>query len=208
LANIDYGWDRHVYDIPPDKIVPTLKIAMAAKIMFTSAATFTRHSTLCFYYRLIHESGKRLFLWIIHANVALSVAIFITFVFLTIFQCHPIRYYWTFGSPAGSCMDEGKVTLAAGIINLVADLFCTVLPIPMVTKVSDDPFRLETEEQVLMETLASDAEEATHCCRPPVERGLYRCHCRHRADVVHLPKSRRRVRFDVVFFFSVDCCCS
>ncbi|KAF2656699.1 hypothetical protein K491DRAFT_691741 [Lophiostoma macrostomum CBS 122681] len=134
LANIDYGWDRHVYDIVPTKIEPTLKIAMAAKIMFTSAATFTRLSLLCFYYRLIHDSGKQLVLWTIHANVALSIGIFVTFICLTIFQCHPIRYYWTFGSPAGSCMDEGKVTLAAGIINLIADLFCTVLPIPMVIK--------------------------------------------------------------------------
>ena len=32
------------------------------------------------------------------------------------------------------CLDEGKVTLAAGIINCFADLLVTALPIPMVMR--------------------------------------------------------------------------
>ena len=86
--------DRHVYDIPLDKIAPTAKIAMAAKIMFTCAASFTRLSLLFFYYRLVQDTGKRWFLWAIHANVAFTIAIFITFFFLSIFQCTPVSNYW------------------------------------------------------------------------------------------------------------------
>lgn len=36
--------------------------------------------------------------------------------------------------PNSKCLDEGKVTLAAGVINCVADLLVTTLPIPIVMK--------------------------------------------------------------------------
>lgn len=122
-------------DIPFTQLASTGKIAMAAKVMFTAAATFTRLSLFCFYYRLVHESTKRTFVLAIHTNVAFSVAIFITFFFLSIFQCTPVRNYWIFGAPPDTCLNEGTVTLAAGIINCVADLMCTLLPMPMVVKV-------------------------------------------------------------------------
>jgi hypothetical protein len=63
---------------------------MAAKVVFTCAATFTRLSLLFFYYRLVSDTGKRWFVWGIHANVAFSVGIFISFVCLAIFQCNPV----------------------------------------------------------------------------------------------------------------------
>lgn len=59
LANRDYGWDRHAYDIPVDKFEPTAKLAMTVKIIFTAAATFTRLSLHCFYYRLVAGSDKK-----------------------------------------------------------------------------------------------------------------------------------------------------
>jgi hypothetical protein len=61
LANQEYGWDRHVYDIRFSVLEPAAKIAMTAKIVFTLAATFTRLSLHCFYYRLIIDTGKTWF---------------------------------------------------------------------------------------------------------------------------------------------------
>ncbi|KAJ4989844.1 hypothetical protein SVAN01_04681 [Stagonosporopsis vannaccii] len=132
LANVKYGWDRHLWDIPLDKLVPTLKIAMAAKVVFTCAATFTRLSLHCFYYRLVADTGKTWFKWCIHLNVAYTIGIFISFIFLAIFQCTPVSDYWMIGSPVDSCMNEGTVTLVCGIINCVADLATTVTPMPLI----------------------------------------------------------------------------
>jgi hypothetical protein len=42
----------------------------------------------------------------------------------------PIQGYWTPG--LGICLDEGKTTLANGVVNTVADLLTTSLPIPMI----------------------------------------------------------------------------
>jgi hypothetical protein len=82
LANQRYGWDRHLYDIPLNKLVPTLKIAMAAKVVFTAAATFTRLSLHCFYYRLVADTGKTWFKWLIHLNVAYTLGILVSFTYV------------------------------------------------------------------------------------------------------------------------------
>ncbi|KAJ8110526.1 hypothetical protein OPT61_g6656 [Boeremia exigua] len=132
LANQKYGWDRHLWDIPLNKLVPTLKIAMAAKVVFTCAATFTRLSLHCLFYRLVADTGRQWFRVVIHVNVAYTIAIFISFIFLAIFMCTPVSDYWTIGSPADSCLNEGTSTLVCGIINCVADLATTVTPIPLI----------------------------------------------------------------------------
>ncbi|KAF9699265.1 hypothetical protein EKO04_003181 [Ascochyta lentis] len=132
LANQRFGWDRHLYDIPFNSLVPTLKIAMAAKVVFTAAATFTRLSLHCFYYRLVADTGKTWFKWLIHANVAYTLGILVSFTFLAIFLCTPVSDYWVIGSPAGSCLNEGTATLVAGIINCIADFATTITPIPLI----------------------------------------------------------------------------
>lgn len=136
LANQHYGWDRHVYDIPLSKLKPTLQVAMAAKLLFTAAATFTRLSLFCFYYRLLKDTSKGFYIWVVHANVVYTIFIFIAFTFLAVFLCTPVSNYWTYGTVDGSCLNEGSATLAAGIINVIADFACTVTPIPMVVSVS------------------------------------------------------------------------
>lgn len=133
LANVKYFWDRHIWDVPISGVAASEKIAMAAKILFTCASTFTRMSLICFYYRIVGDARRNCFVWVLHVSMAYVVAILILFVVLSIWQCTPVSAYWTIGS-TGHCLDEGAVTLAAGIINCTADLLVTVLPIPTVMR--------------------------------------------------------------------------
>ncbi|CAI6336000.1 unnamed protein product [Periconia digitata] len=134
LANLRLGWDRHIYDIPLTSLAANLKIAMVAKCLFVSAATFTRLSILTFYYRLVTESAIKVFRWLVHISVAFNIAMLVSFILVGVFQCIPVSNYWMFAAPKGSCMDEGKATLCIGIINCVADFTCTILPIPLVAR--------------------------------------------------------------------------
>lgn len=77
------------------------------------------------------------FKWLVHANVVYTVGIFVSFIFVAIFQCNPVRNYWTIGAPPESCMDEGTVTLICGVINCVADSVTTITPMPLVLGVSE-----------------------------------------------------------------------
>jgi hypothetical protein len=142
LANQTYGWDRHVYDIPLNKLKPTLQIAMAAKLLFSTSATFTRLSLFGFYYRLLKDSSKGGYIWVVHANVVYTVAIFISLIFLGVFLCTPVSNYWAYGAPNDSCLNEGTATMVAGVANLVADFACTITPIPLVWGVSVSPLFL------------------------------------------------------------------
>lgn len=92
LANDQYGWDRHIWDIPVQYYENASIIAMTAKVVFTLAATFTRLSLCMFYYRLVKDSGIIWFKWVVHANFAFSIGICISFVFLVIFLCTYV--YW------------------------------------------------------------------------------------------------------------------
>ncbi|KAI6849304.1 hypothetical protein KC327_g772 [Hortaea werneckii] len=137
LANERYGWNRHIYDIPFERIEAANIIALTAKCTFTMAATFTRLSLCMFYYRLVGDSGVNWFRWVVHANVAFTIAVCITFVFLSVFLCTPVQYYWEFPpSTDGHCLEEGIATLAAGILNLSADLLATITPIPLVMRLN------------------------------------------------------------------------
>jgi hypothetical protein len=131
--------DKHVWDIPLDQIPATLKIAMVAKIVFVGAATFTRLSLHCFYYRLVQDSGKTWFRWLIHANVVYTLGIFISFPFIAIFMCNPVKAYWTVNLGPVDCMDEGIATMVCGVLSCVADFATTVTPMPLVVGVSTSP---------------------------------------------------------------------
>jgi len=62
-------------------------IAFVAKLMFTMASTFTRLSLLCFYYRLVKDSGLRWYKWALHGSLFFVLAICVAFVFMTVFTC-------------------------------------------------------------------------------------------------------------------------
>ncbi|KAL1641504.1 hypothetical protein SLS58_006009 [Diplodia intermedia] len=135
VANKQYYWDRHMWDVPMTAFTGVLKVAFSAKLIFVYAATFTRQSLLCFYYRLVADTGIRWFGWVLHLTVFLNVAGIIAFTCLGIWQCNPISAYWTLSTPAGAyCIDEGKTILGVGIVNCVLDLVVTILPIPLVRK--------------------------------------------------------------------------
>jgi hypothetical protein len=56
-AVMHIGWDRHIWDVPADKLVLSLKLVMAIEIIFSSACTLTRISILLLVLRLM-ATGK------------------------------------------------------------------------------------------------------------------------------------------------------
>lgn len=68
-------------------ISPANIVAFAAKLTFTLAATFIRLSLICFYYRLVKDSGIKWFSWVLHVSVVWTLAVCAAFVALTIWLC-------------------------------------------------------------------------------------------------------------------------
>ncbi|TKX25240.1 hypothetical protein C1H76_2473 [Elsinoe australis] len=135
VANQFFGWDRHIWDLPFSMYANSLITAMVGKILFTLAATFTRISLILFFYRLVKDAHLRWYRWLLHASIIWTVAVGITFIFLSVFICLPVKAYWTWPPiPTQKCIDEGLVTLIAGVINSVTDLLVTLLPVPLIMR--------------------------------------------------------------------------
>lgn len=110
-------------------------IAFTAKLLFVGAATFTRISLICFYFRLVRDSGIEWFKHVLYASMCFVVALGIAFTCVGIWLCVPVQSYWVFPPIAGhKCLDEGSSTLIIGVFNCFADLLTTILPIPLVWK--------------------------------------------------------------------------
>jgi hypothetical protein len=87
LANRDYGWNRHMWDVEVGMIEHANIIAFTAKIMFTLASSFTRLSLIFLYYRLIKDTQFRWYAITLHISLAFNVCILISFVLLVVFTC-------------------------------------------------------------------------------------------------------------------------
>lgn len=147
-------------------VTESYQIAFTTKCVFGMAAMFTRMSLMLFYYRLVKDSGMHKYRMVIHASQVFSVIVGVFIVFLTIWQCkyvcflpargfttdalRPIKAFWTFPMMEGAhCLDEGKITLGAGIVNCAADLWTAILPIPLIARLQM-PFRRRVGVMVLL----------------------------------------------------------
>jgi hypothetical protein len=87
LGFFKYGWNRHLWDVLPTTFINNGKIAVSTKVLFLFSSTFTRTALLCFYYRLIKDSGSRTFRYILHASTAFIWIICIVFSCFAVFSC-------------------------------------------------------------------------------------------------------------------------
>jgi hypothetical protein len=60
LAVLYHGWNRHVWDVPTDEVVITLKITMAVEILFSLGCTLTKISILLLIIRVMASSSPLL----------------------------------------------------------------------------------------------------------------------------------------------------
>lgn len=87
MANRDFGWDRHIWDVPMEMAQGASILAFCAKLTFVFASSFTRLSLIFLYYRLIKESTTKWYRWSIHLGLAYNLATTLVLIFLGIFGC-------------------------------------------------------------------------------------------------------------------------
>jgi hypothetical protein len=87
LANVRFQWNRHLWDVEFTMFSSASRIALSTKLLFTFAGSFTRASLICFYFRLIKDTGSSVFKYTLWAAFAYNIAIGIIFVILAVFLC-------------------------------------------------------------------------------------------------------------------------
>ncbi|KAH8430462.1 uncharacterized protein LDX57_008121 [Aspergillus melleus] len=136
MATEQWGWDRHMWDVPLEWIPTNSKLNLSFQLLFSLASSITKLSVLWFCKRLLGRGSKGLYRWY---NVVLIVAmVFVTicctlFTVLSIFQCKPIHAYWDFMPKyPHHCMNDGYMVFSASVVNIFTDFLATVLPMPLI----------------------------------------------------------------------------
>ncbi|KAK8165129.1 hypothetical protein BKA80DRAFT_327546 [Phyllosticta citrichinensis] len=133
LAFQQFYWNRHIWDIPLWSIQPTIKVGLAARMIFPTVIFFTRQSLLAFYSRLFQAPDIIWAKWTLRGASAINIANWIFITVATCLICIPMRTFWSFIPPKGSrCIDQNVLNLVASIINVLIDTLVAVLPIPTV----------------------------------------------------------------------------
>ncbi|KAL8664208.1 MAG: hypothetical protein Q9168_007955 [Polycauliona sp. 1 TL-2023] len=134
IADNNYGWNRHSWDLHAENGPSGYKLCLSAQILFFWAATLNKISLLCFYRRLtlngIYQSWYK---YCIKGGIIFLVCMLIAFFISALFACQPLRAFW---SPLATfphhCIDEGNYMLSFGILTVVLDFVILLLPIPLV----------------------------------------------------------------------------
>lgn len=83
---------------------------------------------------------NKIHIWIINTVMALTVLTGIVFLFVTVFQCNPVSFFW-YRSQPGSCISIDVIiglTYLYGTISAICDFTFGILPIFLVWNLQMD----------------------------------------------------------------------
>jgi hypothetical protein len=89
-----WGFDRHVWDLTPEKAVITRKVVFANDFQYTVTTSLTKISILLFYRRLSSGTVTPTFHWMLRGAIAFIVLSFVAFTMTTLLSCRPLNAFW------------------------------------------------------------------------------------------------------------------
>ncbi|PWY70255.1 integral membrane protein [Aspergillus heteromorphus CBS 117.55] len=136
MATINWGWTRHIWDVPLTWLPNVSKYNLAFQLCFSICSSITKLSVLWFCKRLVGTGSKGLY-W--GYNIVLIIAMVIVliccllFVFISIFQCTPIHAFWDLDPQyPHTCLNDGAAVFSASVVNVFTDFLSTVVPMPLI----------------------------------------------------------------------------
>lgn len=122
-----YGTGRHHADLPIEGIQKATH-GWWFCYLFYCCTMIT--SKLSIGYFLLRIAIKKLHAWIIYAAMFISVVAGSVFFFVTLFQCHPISYFWNKTQP-GTCISTEVIIALAYLysaFSIISDFTFAILP--------------------------------------------------------------------------------
>ncbi|OBT89070.1 hypothetical protein VE02_01965 [Pseudogymnoascus sp. 03VT05] len=128
LAIHNYGWDIHVWDLPPKDSITSRKVSWASMLLYLTSSSLTKISILVFYLRILVEKKDKL---ITKITLGAMIIYYVVFLIVLFAQCRPLPYYWEILIPGakGTCLDEGVHMVTAGVLNVIFDLIIFAIPL-------------------------------------------------------------------------------
>ncbi|KAG9651272.1 integral membrane protein, partial [Aureobasidium melanogenum] len=127
---VTHGVGRHRKDIPEKDLPVGFASWMFAEVFYTASASFLKVAVGLFLERI---TQNKVHILIIRVMMAATMLIGTIYLFVALFQCTPISFYWDFSSNAkGHCISPMVlvvISYVASVLNGAADFFFGILPI-------------------------------------------------------------------------------
>lgn len=131
------GMGRDIWTVTPEQVTNFGRFFYVMAILYFALQTCLKLSMIFFYLRIFPTKGVRKSLW---ATVTFTVFFGLVFVFVTIFQCQPISYFWTKWdhTSSGKCFDINAITWSSASINIALDVWILGIPLSQLKKMNLD----------------------------------------------------------------------
>ncbi|PWY63031.1 integral membrane protein, partial [Aspergillus heteromorphus CBS 117.55] len=133
-----YGTGKRFAELTPNHRVTAMEYWWLCEVAYCGSSILCKCSICVFLTRI---TVKRRHLIGIYAVMACTVVVGLTFMFLLLFQCQPVAYFWTRasfdGTVAGRCLNIEVIiamTYTYSAVAAVCDLAVGVLPVVIVRK--------------------------------------------------------------------------
>ncbi|KAI3573956.1 hypothetical protein IWW34DRAFT_884725 [Fusarium oxysporum f. sp. albedinis] len=122
------GMGKDIWTLAPDQITKFSMFFHTMATLYFALMTLLKLSLLFFYLRIFPTPVVRKALW---GTVAFTCAFGLVYVFVAIFQCQPISYFWTKwdGEHEGKCANINAVTWSNASINIALDFYILGIPL-------------------------------------------------------------------------------
>lgn len=129
----NHGLGKDVWTLLPSTITEFARYFFIQQILYLFLMTSIKISLLCFYLTIFPGRTTRRVLWI---TVAVCVAFGVSFIFLSIFQCTPIRFYWMQYAQAadGKCLNINLLGWINGAVSVGIDVWMIGIPLFQIKK--------------------------------------------------------------------------
>ncbi|PVH70010.1 hypothetical protein DL98DRAFT_661375 [Cadophora sp. DSE1049] len=125
-----FGFGKHLYSLKDGAMKTIFLRFYIGENIYVAVLGLVKISILAFYLRIFqHETRFRLAVYATIIFIALGTT---TISVLTIFQCHPVPYFWDKDLRGGTCVDINALAYANSGLSIVQDLLIIVLPIRVV----------------------------------------------------------------------------
>ncbi|KAF2711595.1 hypothetical protein K504DRAFT_224701 [Pleomassaria siparia CBS 279.74] len=125
------GMGEHVWTFPPttamENIRDCIQYLYTCQILYACAVAFTKIAIIASYLRFIQERRFRIALY---ATAVVVLGLWLTGVFVTIFQCHPVASAWDMTISNRTCIDFVDYLYASSSVTILTDIVLCVLPWP------------------------------------------------------------------------------
>lgn len=125
---IPSGLGRDIWTLTATQITDFAMYFYIMTVMYFLQVTLLKMSFMFFYLRIFPDKKIRRLLW---GTVMFNTGFGILFVVLTIFQCHPISFYWTKwdGEHTGQCLSISNIAWANAAISIALDFWMLAIPL-------------------------------------------------------------------------------